>query len=98
MIALSLDSLEVRSLPSTGLLPPLNEFAATAPQLTPTIDRNPGSVVASGLVMDGQGADQIAYPRNRMASATTMQADAAMSLYQPQVPNRQGIIAILIGL
>ena len=98
MIALSLDSLEVRSLPSTGLLPPLNEFVAAAPQFTPPIGSNKGSVIASGFAMDGQGADQIAYPKNRLTSAITMQTDAAMSLYQPHVPNRQGIIAILIGL
>lgn len=98
MIALSLDALEVRSLPSTGLLPPLNEFVATASQYTPPIGSNKGSVVASGFAMDGQGADQISYPKNRLAAATTTQTDAAMTLYQPQVPNRQGIIAVLIGL
>lgn len=90
MIALSLDSLEVRSLPSTGLLPPLNEFVAAAPQLTPPI--------GNGFASDGEGADQIAYPRNRLAAATTAPTDAAMSLYQSPSPNRQGIIAILIGL
>jgi hypothetical protein len=98
MIALSLDSLEARSLPSTGLLPPLNEFVTAAPQFTPPIGSNKGSVVASGFASDGQGTDQIAYPKNRLASASTMQTDAAMSLYQSPGPNRQGIIAILIGL
>jgi hypothetical protein len=90
MIALSLDCLESRSLPSTGLLPPLNEFAgAASAQFTPPIGSNKGSFAA-----DGAGADH--FSKNQQASKAN--TDVALSLYQSPTPSRQGIIAILIGL
>lgn len=57
MIALNLECLEARSLPSTGLLPPLNTMTTSAQ-------------VATRIAADGAAADSIAYPKNRMTAET----------------------------